>query len=36
MEVTNMANIMKNVAKSMAEYVEFMDLVRRQGIMKLF
>ena len=29
MEVTNMANIMKNVAKSMAEYVEFMDRVRR-------
>ena len=36
MEVTNMANIMKNVAKSMAEYVEFMDRVRRYGIMKLF
>lgn len=29
MEVTNMANIMKNVAKSMAEYVEFTDRVRR-------
>ena len=29
MEVTNMANVMKNVAKSMAEYVEFMDRVRR-------
>lgn len=29
MEVTNMANIMKIVAKSMAEYVEFMDRVRR-------
>ena len=29
LEVTNMANIMKNVAKSMAEYVEFMDRVRR-------
>ena len=29
MEVTIMANIMKNVAMSMAEYVEFMDRVRR-------
>lgn len=29
MEVMNMTNIMKNMAKSMAEYVEFMDRVRR-------
>lgn len=29
MEVYNMAIIMKNMAKSMADYVEFMDRVRR-------
>ena len=29
MEVTIMANIVKDMAKSMAEYVEFMDRVRR-------
>ena len=29
MEVTNMTNIVKSMAKSMAEYVEFMDRVRR-------
>ena len=29
MEVTNMANIMKNVAMALAEDVEFMDRVRR-------
>lgn len=29
MEVYNMAIIMKNMAKTMADYVEFMDRVRR-------